>query len=642
MKKTYNEQSIKVYEGLEAVRKRPGMYIGSTDSRGLHHLVWEIVDNSVDEVLAGFANQIEVTIENDNSVIVEDNGRGMPTGIHETGRPTPEVIFNVLHSGGKFSSENYKVSGGLHGVGSSVVNALSSFLEVTIQRDGKIVSQRFEDGGQKINPQVVLGDSRKTGTKVHFKPNPKCFSTTLLNFDLIKDRLRESAFLIRNLKIILKDQRSNKKEVFLYEQGIVEYLDFLNKEKETLHSPSFFEGSNQNIEVEMAFQYGKTYSETIISFVNNVRTKDGGSHETGLKTALTKVFNEYARKYGILKEKDANLEGVDIREGISIILSVKIPENILQFEGQTKGKLGTPQAKSAVENVLAEKMMFFLEENRALSSMILEKVLVALRAREAARKAKEEARNTNKKNKKEQNLSGKLSPCQSKNKELNELYLVEGDSAGGSAKKGRDRHFQAILPLRGKVINCEKAKVSDVLRNEEIATIIYTIGADFGEDFDIKKCNYNKVIIMTDADTDGAHIQVLLLMFFFRFMPDLIRHGKLYLAMPPLYKISKKTSKKDVSEYAWTEDDFQRLLKEHPNSTIQRFKGLGEMNADQLFDTTMNPKTRNLIRINIDDFNEAEKQMTILMGDNSEIRKEWIENNVSFVTEDNFVIKEAL
>jgi topoisomerase-4 subunit B len=641
MKPQYNEESIQILEGLEAVRKRPGMYIGSTDSRGLHHLVNEIVDNSIDEVLAGYGKEIDVTICKDNSIIVEDFGRGMPIGLHSSGRPTIEVIFNVLHAGGKFSADNgYKTSGGLHGVGASVVNALSLFVEVTVCRDGKIVSQRYEKGGKVIKKLQVIGETKKTGTKIHFKPDPQIFSTTLYSFDILKERVRESAFLIKGLKMVLKDERVNKTETFLYENGIKEYILYLNEGKEAVNQPCYFEGKNNDIEFEIALQYTKSYSETLISFVNNVRTKDGGTHEVGYKSSLTKSINEYARKYNILKEKDSNLEGVDIREGITTIISVRIPENLLQFEGQTKDKLGTPEAKAAIENFLYDKMSFYLEENKELANIIIKKAVDSQRAREAARKAREDARNINKKNKKETNLSGKLAPCQSKDKSINELFIVEGDSAGGSAKLGRDSKYQAILPLRGKVINAEKAKLEDLLKNEEISTLIYTIGADYGLDFDIKKCNYDKVIIMTDADTDGAHIQVLLLTFFFRFMQPLIEAGKLYIAMPPLYKVTKKNSKKNEYRYAWSDEELQSIVKnDSGNNMIQRFKGLGEMNGEQLWETTMDPRTRTLLRVNIEDLYESERRIQILMGSEVEPRREWIENNVSFTLEDDFEIQ---
>lgn len=643
MANNYSDDSIVVLEGLDAVRKRPGMYIGSTDTRGLHHLVWEIVDNSIDEVLAGYGKEIIITICNDNSIMVQDFGRGMPCGMHKSGKPTTEVILTVLHAGGKFGGENsgYKTSGGLHGVGSSVVNALSQFLEVRVQRDGNIYCQRFENGGHPVTTLEVVGkaENKKTGTTIHFKPDPKIFSTTLYNYDTIKERVRESAFLIKGLKIVLIDERTKKKEEFLYENGIKEYVDFLNKDKEHVHETEYFEGKYNRIEVECAFQYTKTYSENIYSFVNNVRTKDGGTHEVGLKAGMTKVINEYAKKYALIKDKDPKLEGADIREGLTCVLSLRIPEDLLEFEGQTKDKLGSPEARPAVENFIADKLFFYLEENKEFSNNLIKKTVDAYRAREAARKARDEARLGKTKNKKEVLLSGKLSPANGKNKDINELFLVEGDSAGGSAKKGRDRHFQAILPLRGKVLNTERAKIDEILKNEEINTIIHTIGADFGLDFDITKAQYNKVIIMTDADTDGAHIQILLLTFFFRYMRALIEAGRVYIACPPLYKISKKKGSKEEFNYAWSDEELQALIKKYGSGySIQRYKGLGEMNDDQLWETTMNPETRTLIKVSIDDIGDAEKRIKTLMGDEVEPRRDWIENHVSFTVEDDFQI----
>jgi topoisomerase-4 subunit B len=627
----YNEDAIQVLEGLEAVRKRPGMYIGSTDARGLHHLVYEIVDNSVDEVLAGFGRLIKVTIHKNGSLSVEDEGRGMPTGLHKLGKPTPEVIFTVLHAGGKFGQGGYKTSGGLHGVGASVVNALSTWLEVTIYRDGNIYLQRFENGGIPVSTLEVVGTTRKTGTKVTFMPDPTIFSTTTFNYDTLVERLRESAFLLKGLKVEIVDERTSEKEEFRYDNGITAFVEYLNEDKDTLHSVVYFEGNTNEIEVEFAFQFNDAYSENILSFVNNVRTKDGGTHEVGAKTALTRIFNEYARKTGALKEKDKNLDGNDLREGISAIVSIRVPEHLLQFEGQTKSKLGTNEARSGVDSIISEKLAYFLEENPDIASMLLKKAIRAFQAREAARKAREEARSGKKKKKNDTILSGKLTPAQSKNPLKNELYLVEGDSAGGSAKQGRDRKFQAILPLRGKVINTEKAKIAEILKNEEISTIIHTIGAGVGSDFDVEDCNYDKVIIMTDADTDGAHIQVLLLTFFYKYMRPLIEAGKVYIAMPPLYKISKGVGKKEVIEYAWSEKDLKEAIKKVGKGyTIQRYKGLGEMNADQLWDTTMNPETRTLIRILIDDIARAERRVTTLMGDKVEPRRKWIEHNVAF------------
>jgi topoisomerase-4 subunit B len=637
----YNDDAIQVLEGLEAVRKRPGMYIGSTDSRGLHHLVYEIVDNAVDEALAGFGDQIVVKIHKDNSISVVDKGRGMPTGMHKMGKPTPEVILTILHAGGKFGQGGYKTSGGLHGVGASVVNALSEWLVVTIKRDGFTYEQRFENGGKPVTTLEKIGKTNQSGTTIHFKPDPAIFSTTTYNFETLCERLRESAFLLKGLNIEIIDERNDFHEVFHYENGIEAFVQYLNEEKDVLHPVVSFEGIQNGIEVEFAFQFNDGYSENVLSFVNNVRTKDGGTHEAGSKTAMTRVFNDFARKISLLKEKDKNLDGSDIREGLSAVISVRIPEELLQFEGQTKSKLGTSEARSAVDSVVSEHLTYFLEENPDISSLLIKKSIKAYQAREAARKAREDARNGKKRKKGETSLSGKLTPAQSKNPQKNELYLVEGDSAGGSAKQGRDRRFQAVLPLRGKVINTEKAKLQDIFKNEEINTMIYTIGAGVGADFTLEDVNYDKIIIMTDADTDGAHIQVLLLTFFYRYMKPLIEAGKVFIALPPLYKVSKGTGKKEVIEYAWNDDELQAALRKVGRGyIIQRYKGLGEMNADQLWETTMNPETRTLIRVKIDDGARAERRVTTLMGDKVEPRRKWIESNVAFGLEEDDTILE--
>ncbi len=633
----YDENSIKILEGLDAVRKRPGMYIGSTDKRGLHHLVWEIVDNSIDEVINGFGKKIKIVLHKNGSLSVTDEGRGVPVGMHTSGKSTPEVIYTVLHAGGKFETGGYKVSGGLHGVGGSVVNALSEWMEVNIKRDGYEHYIRFEKGGHVAVPLKQLEKTSKTGTTVTFKPDPEIFQVTNFSYSTITERMQESAFLLKDLTIEVVDEIEARSEIFHYENGLCAFVEYLNDDKKELHKVVPFNGSKNDINVEVAFQFTDGYSENIVSFVNNVKTNDGGSHEVGFKTALTRVFNDYARTNGYLKAKDKNLEGPDTREGLTAIISLQIPENLLQFEGQTKSKLGTPIARNVVESVVAEKLQFYLEENKAIATSIIEKMVKSKMVREAARKARDEARQGKDKNKKERALSGKLAPAQSKNPKKNELYLVEGDSAGGSAKGGRDRKFQAILPLRGKVLNTEKVHMEDIFKNEEINTMIHAIGAGVGSDFTIEDSNYDKIIIMTDADDDGAHIQILLITFFYRYMKPLIESGKLFIALPPLYKADY--GKKHF--YAWEDRELEEIkIKNSGKPTISRYKGLGEMNADQLWETTMNPDTRSLIRININDGALAEKRVSVLMGDKVEPRKEWIEENVVFSLEDNFKIED--
>ena len=627
----YDESSIKILEGLEAVRKRPGMYIGSTDKRGMHHLVWEIVDNAIDEVINGFGDTISVTINKDGSITVSDNGRGVPIGMHESGVSTPEVIYTVLHAGGKFTSDGYKVSGGLHGVGGSVVNALSDFMDVTIYRDGLISNIRFIEGGKVDKPLTKIGTSKKTGTTVTFMPNKNIFKGAEFSYTTIRERMQENAFLLSGLTVELHDIEDDKHDTFHYENGLVSFVDYINEDKVRIHNVLSFNGKKNNIEVSIALQYTNTYNENILSFVNNVKTVDGGSHEVGFKTGITKAFNEYVKDNKLLK--GSTFDGSDVREGLTAVINLKIPENLLQFEGQTKGKLGTPEARSITEAITYEQIKFFLEENKEVSMSIIEKASRSKDAREAARKAREEARNGKNKSKLEKNLSGKLAPAHGRNPKVNELFLVEGDSAGGSAKSGRDRKFQAILPLRGKVINAAKSSMDDILKNEEINTMIHTIGAGVGSTFDVTESNYDKVIIMTDADVDGAHIQILLLTFFYYYMRDLIEAGKLYIALPPLYGLFY--SKEHF--YAYSDDELDELKNKHTGKcNIQRYKGLGEMDANQLWDTTMNPDTRTLIRVKITDAALAEKRVKVLMGDKVEPRKEWIEENVVFTLEDSY------
>lgn len=637
MEKNYTGNSIQILQGLEAVRKRPGMYIGSTDSRGLHHLVWEILDNAIDEALNGYGNKIEVIIQKDGSITIKDYGRGMPVDKHENGKSALEVIFTILHAGGKFSEEGgYKSSGGLHGVGASVVNALSKFVRVEVARNGILYEMIFTNHGKEVSTLKQICKVKYTGSSVTFLPSDEVFSTTRFSYTTIVERCRESAFLLSGLEIEVKDLRTDKQERFLYPNGLVSFVRYLNEGKTPFHEIVAFNGDVGTIKIEVAFQYTDTYNEHLFSFANLVRTKDGGTHETGVKTAFTKAFNDYARKYNFLKEKDKNFEGSDVREGITLIVSVGINESILQFESQTKSKLGTPEAKAAVENFVYEKLSFFLEENKEIATDLIRKIQKSVLAKEAARKAREDARK-GKTRGKEKILSGKLAAAGSKDAKKKELYIVEGDSAGGSAKSGRDSKYQAILPLRGKVLNSEKAKLDAINKNEELNTLIYAIGAGITNDCRAEESNYHKIIIMTDADTDGAHIQVLLLTFFYRYMRDLVEKGMIYIALPPLYKISTKTK----SVYCFSEEELETARQQFKTGyTLQRYKGLGEMNADQLWDTTMNPETRTLIQVTIDDFLQSDSRVSTLMGDKVEKRRDWIEENVSFTMEDDFLEKE--
>lgn len=635
MANRYDDNSIQILEGLEAVRKRPGMYIGSTDTRGLHHLIWEIVDNSIDEALNGYGKKIQITLEADGSVTVQDEGRGMPIGQHASGVNTLQVIFTVLHAGGKFSSEGgYKTAGGLHGVGASVVNALSEWLIVEVAHDGELVRMEFAAGGKKIGKLEHLGKTNRTGSTVRFKPDPRIFFTTEYKYDVVCERAREEAFLLSGIAMVVSDKRNkkNETETYLYEDGLTAFLGYLHEDRNVLMNPVKFSGEASGIQVEAAFQYTDDYQENTYSFVNLVRTGDGGTHEAGFKGAFTKAINDYARKYGLLKAKDKNLEGGDVREGLTTILSVSVPEGLLQFEGQTKSKLGTPQAKTAVEAVVSEKLSFWLEENRNQSDTLVRKMLKASLARIAARKARDEIRKGKRVGKGEKVLSGKLAPAQTKDARVKELFLVEGDSAGGSAKQGRDSHYQAILPLRGKVLNTEKCTLSDIEKNEELNTLIYTLGAGVGPDFDYKESNYGKVIIMTDADDDGSHIQILLLTFFYRYMRPLLEQGMIYIALPPLYKVTKGKT----TEYVYSDQELDALRRKLGKVEIQRYKGLGEMNATQLWETTMDPSQRTLIKVGISDGVKAERRVTVLMGDKAELRRKWIEDNVSFTLEDTF------
>ncbi|AIE58535.1 DNA topoisomerase (ATP-hydrolyzing) subunit B [Bacillus methanolicus] len=626
---TYDANQIQVLEGLEAVRKRPGMYIGSTSAKGLHHLVWEIVDNSIDEALAGYCTEINVTIEKDNSITVVDNGRGIPVGIQEKmGRPAVEVILTVLHAGGKFGGGGYKVSGGLHGVGASVVNALSTELEVFVHRDGKIHYQKYERG-VPCEDLKVIGETDRTGTTIRFKPDGEIFTETLeFDYETLANRLRELAFLNRGIRITIEDKRvENKRNEYYYEGGIKSYVEHLNRTREVLHEePIYMEGEKDGITVEVALQYNDGFTSNIYSFANNIHTYEGGTHESGFKTALTRVINDYARKYGIIKENDANLSGEDVREGLTAIVSIKHPDP--QFEGQTKTKLGNSEVRAVTDTIFAENFETFLLENPSVARKIVEKGLMAARARLAAKKARELTRRKNALD--VSSLPGKLADCSSKDPSISELYVVEGDSAGGSAKQGRDRHFQAILPLRGKILNVEKARLDKILSNNEVRAIITAIGTGIGEDFDISKARYHKIVIMTDADVDGAHIRTLLLTFFYRYMRKILEAGYVYIAQPPLYKIQQGKR----IEYAYNDRQLEEILSELPSQPkpgIQRYKGLGEMNPEQLWETTMNPETRTLLQVSLEDAIEADETFEILMGDKVEPRRQFIEENAIYV-----------
>ncbi|NRD77427.1 DNA topoisomerase (ATP-hydrolyzing) subunit B [Bacillus sp. BRMEA1] len=626
---TYGADQIQVLEGLEAVRKRPGMYIGSTSGKGLHHLVWEIVDNSIDEALAGYCSEINVIIEEDNSITVKDNGRGIPVGIHEKmGRPAVEVIMTVLHAGGKFGGGGYKVSGGLHGVGASVVNALSSELEVYVHRDGHVYYQKYERG-VPVADLAIIGDTDITGTITHFKPDGEIFKETLIyEYDTLANRIRELAFLNRNIKITIEDKRAeNKRNEYHYEGGIKSYVEHLNRTKEVIHEdPIYIEGEKDGISVEVALQYNEGYTESIYSFANNIHTYEGGTHESGFKTALTRVINDYARKNGLIKENDSNLSGEDVREGLTAIISIKHPDP--QFEGQTKTKLGNSEVRAITDTVFSAHFEKFLLENPTIARKIVDKGLMAARARLAAKKARELTRR--KSALEVSSLPGKLADCSSKDPSESELYIVEGDSAGGSAKQGRDRHFQAILPLRGKILNVEKARLDKILSNNEVRAMITAIGTGIGDDFDISKARYHKIVIMTDADVDGAHIRTLLLTFFYRYMRKILEVGYIYIAQPPLYKVQQGKR----IEYAYNDKELERIFAElpsQPKPNIQRYKGLGEMNPEQLWETTMDPETRTMLQVSLEDAIEADETFEMLMGEKVEPRRNFIETNAQYV-----------
>ncbi len=628
MNHTYDESQIQVLEGLEAVRKRPGMYIGSTSARGLHHLVWEVVDNSIDEALAGYCNRIIVIVHQDQSVTVVDNGRGIPVGEHaKMKRPALEVVMTVLHAGGKFGGEGYKVSGGLHGVGVSVVNALSELLTVTVRREGYVYEQQYRRGVPQYDLRVI-GESQETGTTVTFKPDTEIFTeTTEYDYDILQSRLRELAFLNAGLEIVLRDERFEQENIFKFDGGITSFVEWLNRNRETIHQPPvFIEGSKEQVQVEIALQYNDSYTENIYSFANNIHTHEGGTHESGFKSALTRIINDYMRKAGMMKDTESNLTGEDVREGLTAIVSIKIPEP--QFEGQTKTKLGNSEVRSIVESLFAEKLHEFLHENPTTAKKIVEKSIQAARAREAARKARELTRR--KSALEVSSLPGKLADCSTKDATISEIYIVEGDSAGGSAKQGRDRHFQAILPLKGKILNVEKARLDKILSNSEIRAIITALGTGIGDEFDISKARYHKIIIMTDADVDGAHIRTLLLTFIYRYMRQVIESGYVYIAQPPLYKIERNK----ITRYAYNDKQRDQIFMEFGDGSkpnVQRYKGLGEMNPGQLWETTMDPDSRTLLQVSIQDAALADEIFDTLMGDNVEPRRDFIQKHAKYV-----------
>lgn len=638
----YGADDIVLLEGLQGVRKRPAMYIGSTNSSGLHHLVWEVVDNAVDEALSGFGSYIYVTIHKDGSISIQDEGRGIPTGINAaTKKSAIELVFTQLHAGGKFSDKSYSTSAGLHGVGASVTNALSKWLDVNVYRDGVITHMRFENGGKVAVPLEVLGKTSKHGTLVRFMPDPNIFSTIEFKWDTIYNRLQESAFLLKKVHFILKDERQGLEKEFYYEDGLAQYINILNQNKQPLSQVISFEDSTSHIRMEIGIQYClQDYNETIYSYVNNVRTRDGGTHETGFRTGITRAVNEFALEHNLLRSK-TKLEGSDIREGLTAVISLKIPEDKLEFEGQTKGKLGTPEAAGAVSNFIFNQFTYYLTENREFAVNLIKKCVDSQNARLAARKAKEDARSNNKKSKQEMILSGKLTPAQSKEYAKNELFIVEGDSAGGTARTGRNRLHQAILPLRGKPLNTDDITMEKMLSNVEFATLINTIGAGVGANFDEADARYGKIIVMTDADNDGAHIQNLLLTFFYHYMRPLVNAGMIYVAVPPLYRVYKVKDKKEIFEYAWDDAGLEEAKKRIGNGyKISRYKGLGEMSSTQLWDTTMNPATRTLLRVGIEDPLLVEMRVSVFMGRDADVRKKWVEENIDFNSLDTFV-KEA-